>query len=98
VYATRPQLQLPRRDLGALGTPGQTVKVQPGTWIVAGTSTARNVEALGALFGGLFSGMSLLLFALGRDREGYALGIAGALTGAVLTAARIWGRPDGEEA
>ena len=45
--------------------------------------------AFGVLFGGLFSATSLLFFALGKNKAGYMLGVAGALTGAVLGAIRI---------
>jgi hypothetical protein len=50
-----------------------------------------HVEALVILAGGLLSAASLLAFATGKTKAAYALGIAGALTGAAIGAARVFG-------
>lgn len=54
----------------------------------------RNVAAIGVLLSGLGSATSLLLFAIGRHKEAYALGISSALVGAVIGAVRILATDD----
>lgn len=48
-------------------------------------------EAIAVVGGGLLSALSLVSFATGYTKQAYMLGIAGALTGAVLGASRILG-------
>jgi hypothetical protein len=50
----------------------------------------RRLTAAGYLFSGLFSAASLLLFATGRDKAGYMLGVTGALWGATIGAIRVF--------
>lgn len=76
----------------------QGLGIAPGPGIWHAQLTTKHVEALGVLFGGLFSASSLLLFALKRDRAGYMLGVAGALTAAILGAMRVFGQPNGDGA
>ena len=47
--------------------------------------------ALTAVLGGLGSALGLYLFATGREKEAYALGIAGAIGGAFIGAAKLLG-------
>jgi hypothetical protein len=50
-----------------------------------------NAEVIGVLGSAIVSAASLLLFALGKDKAGYMLGIAAALTGGVVGAVRLIG-------
>ncbi len=65
------------------------VAVHPGV-IVQTERLPRTVEALGVVFGGLFAATSLIMFALGNDRAGYMLGVAGALSSAVVGAIKVY--------
>lgn len=52
--------------------------------------TSRGVRAVEALVTGLLAATSLVLFASGREKAGYALGVTSALWGAVSGAIRIY--------
>lgn len=71
---------------------GQIVQVPPAPVVFTRAMLLeRRITATGLIFGGLFSATSLLLFALGKDKAGYMLGVASALWGATLGAIRVFG-------
>lgn len=76
----------PRQQLG------QTISVPPRPVVFSRAMLLeRRVTAVGLIFGGLFSAASLLLFATGRDKAGYMLGVASALWGATIGAIKVFG-------
>jgi hypothetical protein len=62
-----------------------------GPPVSARTPTGRHIEAVAILGSGALTAFSLLAFATGHMKAGYALGIVGALTGAVVGAVRVLG-------
>lgn len=80
----------PRRQLGrSVPLPGVIAPTPPPPGARVELIN-RRLTATGYVFGGLFSATSLLLFAMGRDRAGYMLGIASALWGATIGAIRVF--------
>lgn len=56
--------------------------------------SSKKLDAYAALFGGLGSAASLLLFAAGQERAGYAFGLATTVGSAVLAFVRILGEEE----
>jgi hypothetical protein len=82
-----------RHRIRSLGNVPEVTSVEAGPYTIGvkpDDQSRKNIEALATLFGGLFSATSLVFFAMGKDGPGRVLGVAGALTGAVLGAIRIW--------
>lgn len=67
-----------RARLVPLGSVGALPKLTVDEWL-----------AVTAVVGGLGSALGLYLFATGREKEAYALGIAGAIGGAFVGAAKL---------
>ena len=76
-----------RRQLGSITTPR-------GVVFTRASLIERRFTAVGMIVGGLTSAASLILFATGRDKAGYMLGVASALWGAALGAIRVIGEEE----
>ena len=89
MHVLRPTRQF---SLGAIPAVRTQIVVGQATRLPART----RLELLVALGSGVLSVVSLLMFATGRDKLGYMLGIGTALGGAIIVAAQLVGTAEEE--
>lgn len=77
--------------MGMRYTLGSVPKPEPGPLEAETALTNRRIEAVATFGGGLFTALSLVMFATKRDTAGYTMGVLGALSAAIVGAIRIYG-------